>query len=46
MAGKAGFAQVAAIHVDYVKRPQIEATLIQGFDFFKSPGGAFSPNKS
>jgi len=45
--GKKGFSQVAAIHVDYVMRPgSDDAKLIQGFDFFKSPAGAFAPNKS
>lgn len=46
IADKAEFSQVAALHVDYVKRPGNDAKPIQGFDFFKSPAGAFASHKS
>ncbi len=35
------FAQVAVIHVDYLKRSVSNSKPVQAFDFYKSPAGAF-----
>jgi hypothetical protein len=35
------FAQVAVIHIDYLKRSGANAKPVQAFDFYKSPAGAF-----
>jgi hypothetical protein len=41
VSGKAPFAQVMVIHVDYVKRTGDQDKAIQRFDFHKSPAGMF-----
>ena len=41
IAGKAGFGQVMVIHVNYVKRLETQTSLVQGFDFNKTPAGSF-----
>jgi hypothetical protein len=35
------FAQVAVVHVDYLKRSGSNSRPVQAFDFYKSPAGAF-----
>jgi hypothetical protein len=44
--GKDEFAQVMTIHVNYVERQGKNVPIIQGFDFFKSPTGAFVLHKT
>jgi hypothetical protein len=46
ISGKAPFAQVVVIHVDYVKRTGSEDKAIQQIDFNKSPAGIFVGHKS
>jgi hypothetical protein len=46
IAGKAPFAQVIVIHVDYVKRTGNHDQAIQQLDFNKSPAGVFVAHKS
>ncbi len=46
IAGKDEFGQVMVIHVNYVERHGKSAPLIQGYDFFKSPEGAFVLHKT
>lgn len=41
IAGKAEFGQVMIVHLDYVSRQGTASKIIQGFDFNKSPSGAF-----
>ena len=46
VSGKAPFAQVIVIHVDYVKRTGSYQEAIQQLDFNKSPAGIFVPHSS
>ena len=46
ISGKAPFAQVIVIHVDYVKRTGNQDKAIQPLDFNKSPAGIFVAHKS
>jgi lipopolysaccharide biosynthesis regulator YciM len=46
VSGKAPFAQVVVIHVDYVKRNGNYDKAIQQMDFNKSPAGIFVPHNS
>lgn len=46
IAGKAPFAQVMVIHVDYVKRTGGSDKAIDRFDFNKSPAGIFVAHSS
>jgi hypothetical protein len=46
VSGKAPFAQVIVIHVDYVKRTGAHDKAIQRIDFNKSPAGIFVAHKS
>jgi hypothetical protein len=46
IAGQDAFGQVMTIHVNYVGRSGKNAPIIQGFDFFKSPTGAFVLHKT
>ncbi len=41
IAGKPEFGQILMIHVDYVTRQGNRSKIIQGFDFNKTPAGAF-----
>ncbi|MBC3881319.1 hypothetical protein H8K35_09540 [Undibacterium sp. LX40W] len=40
------FADINAIHINYVRRNKQSLKLIQGFDFFQTKAGAFILNKS
>lgn len=46
VSGKAPFAQVIVIHVDYIKRTGNQDKAIQQLDFNKSPAGIFVPHSS
>lgn len=46
VSGKAPFAQVIVIHVDYIKRVGGQDKTIQQLDFNKSPAGIFVPHSS
>jgi hypothetical protein len=46
ISGKDEFGQVMVIHVNYVERDGKNAPLIQGYDFFKNPKGAFVLHKT
>lgn len=46
VSGKAPFAQVIVIHVDYVSRVGKQEKAIQRLDFNKSPAGIFVPHSS
>ena len=46
IAEKDEFGQVMTIHVNYVERHGKNAPIIKGFDFFKSPAGAFVLHKT
>lgn len=46
IAGKAEFGQVMVMHVNYVSRQGSDSKVIQGFDFNKSPSGAFVPHST
>lgn len=43
---KAGFSQVAVIHVDYVELHEQLEKHVQGFDFYKDNAGIFSLHKT
>lgn len=44
IAGRARAGQVLMMHLDYVSRHRTKPKIIQGFDFNKSPSGAFVPH--
>ena len=46
IAGKTEFGQVMVTHVDYVKRLESRTSLVQGFDFYKTPAGSFVLHKT
>ncbi len=46
VSGKAPFAQVVVVHVNYVKRTGTQDKAIQQLDFNKSPAGIFVPHNS
>ena len=43
---KPAFAQISAIHVNYEKGAGQGASPVQGFDYFKTPAGAFAPHRA
>jgi hypothetical protein len=43
---KSEFSQVAVIHVDYAKKQDQLEKIVQGFDYYKSNTGTFSPHKT
>jgi len=43
---KPAFAQINAIHVNYVKGAGKGSSPVQGFDYFKTPAGAFVPHRT
>ena len=43
---KPAFTQISVIHVNYLKRAGKGTSVVQGFDFYQTPAGAFALHKT